>query len=322
MNAVTWKDVASARERIAPYVQRTPLLTSAGIDELCDAHVFFKCENFQRTGSFKFRGAVNAVAAISKSDRSRGVVTHSSGNHGQALACAAREFGIPAYIVVPEDASRMKIAAIKSYGGEVIPCTPNQRAREETAAEVAKRTGAIPIDSHDDPLVIAGQGTATIELIEETGPVDMIFVPVGGGGLISGTAIAAANASPKTEVIGCEPAGADDAYRSLATGRRVTDFTPCTIADGLRTPLGRLTYAIIKERIRRIVCVSDEAIIAAMRLVWERLKIVIEPSSGVALAALMSGEVPIAEKRIGVILSGGNIGPESIARLFSESDNG
>jgi len=321
MSPITYAEILSARERIAPYARRTPVMTSSGIDELFNACIFFKCENFQKTGSFKFRGALNAVASLSPDERGRGVVTHSSGNHGQALARAAQEFQIPAYIVVPNDAPREKVDAIRSYGGEVIPCEPTARGREETAAEVRERTGAIPIDSHDDPLVIAGQGTAAIELLEETGPLDMILVPVGGGGLISGTAIAAGEISPETEVIGCEPAGADDAYRSLREGRRITDFTPQTIADGLRTPLGHLTFSIMKERIRRIVRVSDEEIVAAMRLAWERLKIVIEPSGGVPLAALIGGELPAAGRRIGVILSGGNISAERLACLFSVGDN-
>jgi len=321
MSTVTYADIDSARERIAPYALRTPVLVSPELDETLGTRVFFKCENLQRTGSFKFRGATNALAALSPEKRARGVLTHSSGNHGRALAKGAQLFGIPAYIVVPEDAPAVKIEAIKAYGGEVIPCAPNQRARKETAAEVGRRTGAVMIDSHDDPYVIAGQGTAALELIEEAGPLDILLVPVGGGGLIAGTAIAAYGTSPGTEVIGCEPAGADDAYRSLAEGRRITDFTPCTIADGLRTPLGRLTYAIIKERVRRIVRVSDAEIIPAMRLIFEGLKVVIEPSAAVAVAPLLSGSLPIEGKRIGVILSGGNIGAEALTRLLMEADN-
>jgi len=249
-------------------------------------------------------------------------VTHSSGNHGQALARAAREFGIPVYVVVPNDAPQAKIDAIRDYGGEVILCEPTQIGREETAERVRKRTGAIPIDSHDDPRVIAGQGTATLELIEETGTLDMLLVPVGGGGLISGAALASGELSPKTEVIGCEPAGADDAYRSLRAGRRITDFAPQTIADGLKTPLGRLPFEIMRGRIGRIVRVSDDEIIAGMRLVWERLKVVIEPSSAVAVAALMKRELPTVKKRIGLILSGGNIAPETIGGLFVKADKG
>jgi len=221
MRTVTYAEIASARERIAPYIHKTPVMTSAGIDRLCGARVFFNCENFQRTGSFKFRGAMNAVASLSAAARRSGVVTHSSGNHGQALARAAREFGIPVYVVVPNDAPQAKIDAIRDYGGEVILCEPTQSGREETAEEVRERTGAIPIDSHDDPRVIAGQGTATIELIEETGPLDMILVPVGGGGLISGTAIAAGEISPKAEVIGCEPVGAAALLRrALPTAKK------------------------------------------------------------------------------------------------------
>jgi len=298
MSTITYADIVSARERIAPYAIKTPVLVSSELDGTLGGRIFFKCENLQRTGSFKFRGATNA----------RGVLAHSSGNHGQALAEGAQLFGIPAYIVVPKDAPAVKIEAIKAYGGEVIPCAPNQRSREETAAGVGKRTGAVMIDSHDDPL------------IEEAGPLDMILVPVGGGGLISGTAIAAHGASPGTEVIGCEPAGADDAYRSLAEGRRITNFTPRTIADGLRTPLGELTFSIIEERIETIVRVEDEETIGAIRLILEGLKVVIEPSAAVAVAPLLSGSLPIEGKRVGVILSGGNIGAEALTRLL-DPDN-
>jgi len=320
MSTITYADIVSARERIAPYAIKTPVLVSSELDRTLGGRIFFKCENFQRTGSFKFRGATNALSSLSPEKRARGVLAHSSGNHGQALAEGAQLFGIPAYIVVPEDAPAVKIEAIKAYGGEVIPCAPNQRSREETAAGVGKRTGAVMIDSHDDPHVIAGQGTAALELIEEAGPLDMILVPVGGGGLISGTAIAAHGASPGTEVIGCEPAGADDAYRSLAEGRRITNFTPRTIADGLRTPLGELTFSIIEERIETIVRVEDEETIGAIRLILEGLKVVIEPSAAVAVAPLLSGSLPIEGKRVGVILSGGNIGAEALTRLL-DPDN-
>lgn len=307
MEKELWNEILQARTRIAPFSRETPVMTSSSIDRVVGNSCFFKCENFQRTGSFKFRGAVNAVASLPSDRRVRGVVTHSSGNHGQALALAAREFRIPAFIVIPDDAPRVKLAAAQAYGGKVIPCAPTQKAREETARRVAEETGAVFVDSHDDPAVIAGQGTTVIELLEETSHLDVILVPIGGGGLISGTVVAVENTSPGTEVIGCEPVGADDAYRSLEEGRRITDFTPRTIADGLRTPLGRLTYAIIKEKVGRIIRVGDEEIIAAMRMIWERMKIVVEPSSAVALAPLLSGGLKIEGKRVGVILTGGNV---------------
>ncbi len=293
-------------------------MTSSSVDQAVGNRCFFKCENFQRTGSFKFRGAVNAVASLSADRRARGVVTHSSGNHGQALARAAREFGIPAYVIVPENAPRVKIAAAREYGAEVIPCLPTQKAREETARRVARETGAVFVDSHDDPAVIAGQGTAVLELLEEAGPLDVVLVPIGGGGLISGTVVAVANTSPRTRVIGCEPAGADDAYRSLEERRRITEFTPHTIADGLRTTLGTLNFRIIERFIDTIVRVPDGEIISAMRLIWERMKIVVEPSSAIALAPLLSGGLKIEGKRVGIILSGGNVDLDRFFRFLRD----
>ncbi len=302
-----WKMIIAARERISPYVHHTPVLTSSSIDRAAACDCFFKCENFQRTGSFKFRGAVNAVAALPPADRAHGVVTHSSGNHGQALALAAREFRIPAFIVIPEGAPRVKLAAARGYGAKVVTCAPTQAARERTARKIVHETGAVFVDSHDDPVVIAGQGTVAVELLEQATPLDAILVPIGGGGLISGTAIAVRNLSPSTRVIGVEPTGADDAYRGVEEGKRITEFVPHTIADGLRTTLGVLNFAIIKEMVDRVIRVPDEEIIAAMRLIWERLKIVIEPSSAIALAPLISGKLGSEGGRIGIILTGGNV---------------
>ncbi len=313
MERELWKEILQARTRIAPFAHMTPVMTSSSIDRSVGSWCFFKCENFQRTGSFKFRGAVNAIASLPAVARARGVVTHSSGNHGQALALAAREFRIPAFIVIPEDAPRVKLSAAREYGAEVVLCAPTQRAREETARRIAQETGAVFVDSHDDPTVIAGQGTAVLELLEEAGPLDVVLVPIGGGGLASGTVVAVANTSPGTRVIGCEPAGADDAYRSLEEGRRITDFTPRTVADGLRTTLGALNFRIIERFIDTIVRVSDEEIISAMRLIWERMKIVVEPSSAVALAPLLSGGLDMKGKRVGIILTGGNV---DLARFF------
>ncbi len=302
-----WEMILTARERISPYVHCTPVLTSSSVNRAASCECFFKCENFQRTGSFKFRGAINAVAALTSTDCARGVVTHSSGNHGQALALAAWEFRIPAFIVIPEDAPRVKLAAARGYGAKVVTCAPSQAAREKTAERITRETGAVLIDSHDHPEVIAGQGTAVIELIEEVGHLDMVIVPIGGGGLISGTAIAVRNLCPNTQVIGIEPTGADDAYRGIKAGKRITEFVPRTIADGLRTTLGVLNFAIIREMVDRIIRVPDEEIITAMRLIWERMKIIVEPSSAIALAPLIFGRLDGKGKRVGIILTGGNV---------------
>ena len=307
MSIVTWDDVAAARERIAPHAHRTPILASSTVDRLSGAHVLFKCENFQRTGSFKFRGATNAVASLTAEERARGVYSHSSGNHAQALAVAAAIHGIPAHIVMPENSSPVKVAATKGYGARVIPCPPTHRGRQDVAGRVGAETGAVFIHPHDDPSVIAGQGTACAELIDEAGELDLILAPVGGGGLLSGTVIAAARLAPNARVIGCEPAGADDAYRSIREGRRITDFAPQTIADGLRTPLGENAFSILRERLGEIVLVSDAQILTAMRTIWDRMKIVIEPSSAVAVAPLLEKKVDASGKRVGVILSGGNV---------------
>jgi len=307
MSVVTWNDIAAARERISGRVHRTPVLTCSAIDRLSNAHVFFKCENFQRTGSFKFRGATNAVASLAPEERVRGVYAHSSGNHAQALALAAAIHGIPAHIVMPENSSPVKVAATKGYGARVVFCPPTHRGRREAAQRIGEETGAVFVHPHDDPSVIAGQGTAAAELIDEADELDLILAPVGGGGLLSGALIAAGHLAPTAKVIGCEPAGADDAYRSLNEGRRITDFSPITIADGLRTPLGENTFAILRERVDRIVLVSEEKILEAMQTVWERMKIVIEPSSAVAVAPLLEREIGAEGKRVGVILSGGNV---------------
>jgi threonine dehydratase len=307
VSLVTWADIHEAQARIAPFAHRTPVFTSSSIDRCCGASVFFKCENFQKTGSFKFRGACNAVASLNEEERSRGVLTHSSGNHAQALALAARMHGVRAFVVMPDNASVVKRRATEKYGATVIPCPPTQRGREQTARRVKDDTGAVFIDSHDDPLVIAGQGTAAAELIDEVGAVDAILAPVGGGGLLSGTLIATRQILPNAVVVGCEPSGADDAYRSLKRGERITDFVPDTIADGLLTPLGVNTFAILHKTVDDILLVTDEQTLEAMRFVWERMKIVIEPSSAIAVAPLLNRSIPTTGKRIGVILSGGNV---------------
>ena len=315
MSIVGWNDVRAARDRIAPYAHRTPVLTCSAIDRLCRARIVFKCENFQKTGSFKFRGAANTILQIPDAERVRGVLTHSSGNHAQAVAHVAQLLGVPATVVMPEDAAPIKRRATQGYGATVVLCPPTQRGREETAERIQRETGAVIVDSHDDPRVIAGQGTALAELIDETGELDAVFAPLGGGGLLSGTLIAASRLAPRARIVGCEPAGADDGYRSLQEGRRITDLVPHTIADGLRTPLGENTFSILRDRLDKIVLVSEGEILEAMRTVWERMKIVIEPSSAVAVAPLLRGTADAVGKRVGVILSGGNV---DLFRFFAD----
>ncbi len=297
----------AAAERIRAVAHRTPVLTCASLDAMTGAALFFKCENFQRVGAFKFRGAANAVLSLSDEEAGRGVATHSSGNHAAALALAARLRGVPAHIVMPRTAKAVKRAAVAGYGARIVLCDPTLAAREATLADVVAATGATVVHPYNDARVIAGQGTAALELLADVPGLDLVLAPVGGGGLLSGTAIAVAGISPGTATIGAEPAAADDAYRSLQEGRIVPSMDPRTIADGLLTSLGTLTFAVIRERVAGIVTVSEDAIVAAMRHTWERMKIVIEPSSAVPLGALLEGKLPAAGRRIGVIVSGGNV---------------
>ncbi len=313
-NLPTYADVEAAAQRIASHAHITPVLRSRSLDAMVSAELFFKCENLQRVGAFKFRGACNAVFSLTEQEARRGVVTHSSGNHAQALSLAARLRGIEAHVVMPENALPGKVAAVRGYGGQITFCEPNQQAREQTTEAVIQRTGALLIHPYDDPRIIAGQGTAAKELVEElveelgqSGGLDLVLAPLGGGGLISGTLLSVCALSPRTRVIGVEPDGADDARRSLELGRILPSVDPQTICDGLLTSLSDNTFAIIRERIAGIVTASDEATLRAMRLLWERMKIVVEPSSAVPLAALLEQKVPdLAGKRVGVILSGGN----------------
>ncbi|MBD3233688.1 MAG: pyridoxal-phosphate dependent enzyme [candidate division Zixibacteria bacterium] len=300
-------DIRAAAERISPYVHRTPILTCRGIDGIVDAHLYFKCENFQKVGAFKFRGATNAVFSLSAAEISRGVATHSSGNHAAALALAARNRGAKAYVVMPRTSPQVKKDAVAGYGAEIIYCEPTLQSRESTLAEIVEKTGATFIHPYNDERIIAGAGTAGLELIEEIPDLDIVMTPVGGGGLLSGTSISVKELSPQTLVIAAEPEGADDAYRSLKEGRIIPSVNPKTIADGLLTSLGDKTFAIIRNRVDRIVKVSDNAIIAAMRLIWERMKILVEPSAAVTLGALLEKRFDHAEKRIGIIVSGGNV---------------
>ncbi len=303
--------IYAAAERISTYTHRTPITTSQYFDRQTGARIFFKCENLQKVGAFKFRGACNAVFSLSDEVASRGVATHSSGNHAQALALAANMRRIPAWIVMPRNSPAVKRAAVEEYGGRVVLCEPTVADREATAASVVEATGATFIHPYNDPRIIAGQGTAALELLADVDSLDVVLAPVGGGGLISGTALAVAGVSPRTEVIAVEPAGADDAYRSLAAGKILPMVNPQTIADGLRTSLGELTFAIIQEHVREIITVADDEILLAMRTFWQRTKLLIEPSSAVPVAALLCRKLPTAGRKIGVILSGGNVDPSA-----------
>lgn len=305
--APTPADVLAAAARIAPHATRTPVLRSRTLDALAGAQLHFKCENFQRMGAFKFRGACNAVWSLDAATAARGVVTHSSGNHGAALALAARDRGIPAHVVVPEGAVASKLAAIEAYGATLHRCAPTIAAREARAAEVQAATGATLVHPYADPAVIAGQGTAALELLAEAGPLDALLTPIGGGGLVCGTALAAAGRDPRVAVYGAEPEGAADTFESLRLGRRVTDFTPDTVCDGLRGTVGEINLALMREHRVQALLVSDAETVAAMRLAWQRLKVLIEPSCATALAAVLRYPDRFAGRRIGLILSGGNV---------------
>ncbi|NOZ03766.1 MAG: pyridoxal-phosphate dependent enzyme [FCB group bacterium] len=305
--APTLNDIKNAARRIKPFAHRTPVLTSQSINRIVGANLYFKCENFQKTGSFKFRGAVNAVLSLPDKIVRKDVATHSSGNHAAALSLAARLCGFTAHIVMPENAPAVKIRAVAGYGGKITFCKPNLKAREQTLEKVLRNTGARMIHPYNDPAVIAGQGTAALELLAEGPELDILLTPVGGGSLLSGTALAVTESRPQIHVIGVEPQQADDACRSFRSGKLIPVTNPDTIADGLRTSLGSLTFPIIKKRVHDIVTVSEAGIIQAMRLVWERMKIIIEPSAAVPIAAVLEKKLPVERKRIGVILSGGNI---------------
>jgi len=304
---ISLSDVEAAAVRIAPHAHRTPVLTSSAVNRILDAEVFFKCENFQKVGAFKFRGACNAVASLSAPELARGVATHSSGNHAAALALAARILGSRASIVMPDNAPAVKKAAVEGYGAEITFCEPTLEAREGALAALLDKHGLVEIHPYNDRRIIAGQGTAALELLQEIGDLDTVMAPVGGGGLLSGTAIAVTETRPGVSVVGAEPEGADDAYRSLLEGRIVPSVEPRTIADGLLTNLGSLTFPILRERCAGIVTVKEESIVAAMRLLWERMKILIEPSAAVPVAALLEKRSEIGGHRVGVILSGGNV---------------
>lgn len=312
-------DVFAAAERIAPYIRRTPVMTSRGLNAEFDARLFFKCENFQASGAFKARGAFNAVLSLDAASAARGVATHSSGNHGAALAMAAARRGIPAWVVVPTDASGFKRDAIARYGAEVVDCAPGLANREARLAELATERGAHIVHPYDDNDVIAGQGTAALELLEQAGPLDLLLAPVGGGGLVSGSALAARAVCAGIRIVAAEPTGADDCWQSMQSGRRVRLEQVSTIADGLRASIGARNWALISQHVDEVVRISEQEIVAAMRAAWERLKIVIEPSSAVPLAAILGGHVPVAGRRIGLIFSGGNVDLDALAALLANS---
>lgn len=307
MQLPTFDDVLAAHERIRPHVHRTPVLTSSHLDGLAGARLFLKCENLQKIGAFKARGACNAVFGLSEAQAARGVLTHSSGNHGQALAYAAAKRGIPATIVMPETSAKPKLDAVRGYGGRVVTCAPGTKAREDAVAAELARTGAEIVHPYADARVIAGQGTCAREMIEETGALDAIVAPVGGGGLISGICIAAHAMVPGISVFAAEPANADDAFRSKKAGHLVEDDAPQTIADGLRASLKPITFHYVQNAVEAVLTVTEDEIVAAMRLVWERLKIVIEPSSAVAVAAVLKNAKRFAGRSVGIIITGGNV---------------
>jgi threonine dehydratase len=307
--------IIEAHERIKTYISHTPVMTSQSINERAGCNVFFKCENFQKVGAFKARGAMNAALSLSPEKRAKGLATHSSGNHAQAIARAAKILGTKSYIVMPRTAPEIKKQGVRGYGGEIFECEPTLQAREATLAEVIAKTQATEIHPFNNYEVIAGQATAAKELFEEVGSLDVIMTPVGGGGLLSGTALAAKYFSPNTIVIAGEPAGSDDAYRSMKSGK-IEPAQSNTIADGLLTTLGDKTFPIIQQNVKEIIIVTDDEILDALRLVWERMKIIIEPSCAVPLAALLKEKERFAGKRIGIILSGGNVDLEKVLLLM------
>jgi threonine dehydratase/serine racemase len=301
--------VRAAADRVAGVVHRTPVVTCETLDQQAGRRVYFKCENLQKTGAFKYRGATNAVQKLDAATAARGVVTHSSGNHAQALALAAKVRGIPAWVVMPRTASPVKRAAAQGYGGHVVECEPTLADRERTAAELVAKTGGTLIPPFDHPDVIAGQGTAALELLEDVPDLDAVVAPVGGGGLLSGVCVAARGLNPTRRVFGAEPLGADDAARSKAKGEWQPQTAPDSIADGLLTSTGQLTWPVIRDLVERVVTATEPQIVAAMRLVWERMKLIVEPSGVVPAAAVLTDEFRALEgiQRVGVIFSGGNV---------------
>lgn len=312
MTAVTLATIREAHERIRPHIHRTPVLSSTLLNQIVGAELLFKCENFQKVGAFKARGACNAVFSLSEEQARRGVVTHSSGNHGAALAWAARKRGIPATVVVPENAPAPKKRAIIGYGAKVVECAANIKAREETTRRLIEQHDLELVHPYDDDRVIAGQGTAALELLEDVDRLDVIVTPTGGGGLLSGTALCVHGLRPDVAVYGGEPRGADDAYRSFTSGVLVREATPNTVCDGLRTTLSDRTFAILRDHVRGIALASDDSVIQGMRLIWEYLKIIVEPSCCPPLGAILEGTLDVRGQRVGIILTGGNVDLEKL----------
>jgi len=305
--AVNIDDVWDATKRIADFAHHTPVLRSRSLDQMVGAELHFKAENFQRVGAFKFRGACNAVWSLDEASAAKGVVTHSSGNHGQALALAAKTRGIPAYVVMPADSAKPKLAAVRGYGAESILCDPTLTAREATCAQVQQRTGAVMIHPYADDRIIAGQATAALELLREVGQVDSLIAPVSGGGLLAGSAVSLGSLCPSAQIIGAEPVGANDAWQSMQAGELRGIEKPSTICDGLRANLGAPNFQILMQHRAQILTVSDAETVAALRLVWERMKILIEPSCATVVAVLLRYREQFAGQRVGLILSGGNV---------------
>ncbi len=302
----TFFDIQTAAERIAPFAEKTPVLTNSAISEIAGIELYFKCENFQKVGAFKFRGACNAVLNLRDKEAAKGVVTHSSGNHAAALALAGKLRDISVHVVMPDNAPKGKIRAVEGYGAKITFCEPTLEAREATLNGIINKTGGVVIHPYNDENIIAGQGTAALELLQEYPELDAIIAPIGGGGLISGTCVAAKGIHPDITIIGAEPKGADDAFQSLIKGEIVPQTNPKTIADGLLTSLGNKTFPIIQEHVEKILTVSEEWIVKAMRLIWERMNIIVEPSSAVVLGALLEHPEEHIGSHVGLILTGGN----------------
>ncbi len=303
----TFDDVKTARERIEPYVHKTPVLTSTFMNNLTGAELFFKCENFQKAGAFKVRGASNAVFGLSDEMAEKGVATHSSGNHALSLSYAAGRRGIPCHVVMPRTAPQAKKDAVIGYGGTITECEPSTSSREAVFAEVQAATGADFVHPYNDPRVIAGQATCSLELLEQTGGLDAVVAPIGGGGMISGTCLSLSNVAPETKIYAAEPKNADDAYRSFKAGHIIADDAPETVADGLKVPLKDLTWHFVSNHVTDIQTATEQEIIDAMKLIWQRMKIVMEPSSAVPLATIIKNREAFAGKRVGVIITGGNV---------------
>lgn len=307
MNIPTFDDVLAARQRIGPHIHRTPVLTSEFMNDLTGAELFFKCENLQKAGAFKARGASNAVFGLTDEQAGKGVATHSSGNHGLCLSYAAGRRGIPVSVVVPRTAPEAKKEAMRGYGATVVECEPSTTSREQVFADVVAESGADFVHPYNDPRVIAGQGTCSLELHEDVGPLDAVVAPIGGGGMISGTCLTLSNISPSTQIFAAEPEQADDAYRSFKAGHIIADDAPVTVADGLKVPLKNLTWHFVSNHVSDVLLCSEKEIVDAMFIIWQRMKIVMEPSSAVTLATILKNKQIFAGKRVGLVITGGNV---------------